>query len=151
MEKLYNHINVFLFVTGDCNFEKPLAACGYSQGRDDDLDWEQTNTREKAPSDPWMPSGEDGRHAPSAQWRAEVTTPSPDGEFITSPVRTFDTSSVPPRAKISCASMGIIFKIGWIVSLVTIVFNPVKSTMSNGQWKLSTFSIMANFWSNGYC
>uniref|UniRef100_A0A8D3AQ47 Receptor-type tyrosine-protein phosphatase kappa n=1 Tax=Scophthalmus maximus TaxID=52904 RepID=A0A8D3AQ47_SCOMX len=42
---------------GDCNFEKPLAACGYSQGRDDDLDWEQTNTREKAPSDPWMPSG----------------------------------------------------------------------------------------------
>uniref|UniRef100_A0A665X7G8 protein-tyrosine-phosphatase n=1 Tax=Echeneis naucrates TaxID=173247 RepID=A0A665X7G8_ECHNA len=42
---------------GDCNFEKPLAACGYSQGRDDDLDWEQANTREKPPSDPWMPSG----------------------------------------------------------------------------------------------
>ncbi|TKS79532.1 Receptor-type tyrosine-protein phosphatase mu [Collichthys lucidus] len=42
---------------GDCNFEKPLAACGYSQGRDDDLDWEQTNTREKPSSDPWMPSG----------------------------------------------------------------------------------------------
>ncbi|XP_053185829.1 receptor-type tyrosine-protein phosphatase mu-like [Scomber japonicus] len=42
---------------GDCNFEKPLAACGYSQGRDDDLDWEQVNTREKSPSDPWMPSG----------------------------------------------------------------------------------------------
>uniref|UniRef100_A0A3Q1GRF6 Receptor-type tyrosine-protein phosphatase kappa n=1 Tax=Acanthochromis polyacanthus TaxID=80966 RepID=A0A3Q1GRF6_9TELE len=31
--------------------------CGYSQGRDDDLDWEQANTREKSPSDPWMPSG----------------------------------------------------------------------------------------------
>ncbi|XP_034743877.1 receptor-type tyrosine-protein phosphatase mu-like isoform X8 [Etheostoma cragini] len=42
---------------GDCNFEKPLAACGYSQGRDDDLDWEQTNTREKSSSDPWMPPG----------------------------------------------------------------------------------------------
>eukprot|EP00064_Thunnus_orientalis_P009402 superscaffoldBa00001190_g9426 len=42
---------------GDCNFEKPLAACGYSQGRDDDLDWEQANTREKSSSDPWMPSG----------------------------------------------------------------------------------------------
>ncbi|XP_045908156.1 protein tyrosine phosphatase receptor type Ma isoform X2 [Micropterus dolomieu] len=44
---------------GDCNFEKPLAACGYSQGRDDDLDWEQANTREKPSSDPWMPSGSD--------------------------------------------------------------------------------------------
>ncbi|XP_070829663.1 receptor-type tyrosine-protein phosphatase mu-like isoform X1 [Chaetodon trifascialis] len=42
---------------GDCNFEKPLAACGYSQGREDDLDWEQANTREKPSSDPWMPSG----------------------------------------------------------------------------------------------
>ncbi|XP_037537304.1 receptor-type tyrosine-protein phosphatase mu [Nematolebias whitei] len=42
---------------GDCNFEKPLAACGYSQGRDDDLDWEQVNTREKTSSEPWMPSG----------------------------------------------------------------------------------------------
>ncbi|XP_019739365.1 receptor-type tyrosine-protein phosphatase mu [Hippocampus comes] len=42
---------------GDCNFAKPLAACGYSQGRDDDLDWEQVNTREKSSSDPWMPSG----------------------------------------------------------------------------------------------
>ncbi|KAF3698722.1 Receptor-type tyrosine-protein phosphatase mu [Channa argus] len=42
---------------GDCNFEKPLAACGYSQGREDDLDWEQANTREKPSSDPWIPSG----------------------------------------------------------------------------------------------
>uniref|UniRef100_A0A8C9YRE2 Receptor-type tyrosine-protein phosphatase kappa n=1 Tax=Sander lucioperca TaxID=283035 RepID=A0A8C9YRE2_SANLU len=41
----------------DCNFEKPLAACGYSQGRDDDLEWEQANTREKPSSDPWMPPG----------------------------------------------------------------------------------------------
>uniref|UniRef100_A0AAQ4Q4W1 protein-tyrosine-phosphatase n=1 Tax=Gasterosteus aculeatus aculeatus TaxID=481459 RepID=A0AAQ4Q4W1_GASAC len=42
---------------GECNFEKPLAACGYNQGRDDDLDWEQVNTREKPSSEPWMPSG----------------------------------------------------------------------------------------------
>ncbi|XP_072296812.1 receptor-type tyrosine-protein phosphatase mu-like isoform X2 [Eucyclogobius newberryi] len=43
---------------GDCNFERPLAACGYSQGREDDLDWEQVNSREKSSStDPWMPSG----------------------------------------------------------------------------------------------
>ncbi|XP_055007338.1 receptor-type tyrosine-protein phosphatase mu [Boleophthalmus pectinirostris] len=43
---------------GDCNFERPLASCGYSQGRDDDLDWEQISTREKSSStDPWMPSG----------------------------------------------------------------------------------------------
>lgn len=58
--KVYNHINFLSFVTGDCNFEKPLAACGYSQGRDDDLDWEQANPREKPSSDPWMPSGKDG-------------------------------------------------------------------------------------------
>ncbi|XP_055084643.1 protein tyrosine phosphatase receptor type Ma isoform X3 [Periophthalmus magnuspinnatus] len=43
---------------GDCNFERPLSACGYSQGREDDLDWEQISTREKSSStDPWMPSG----------------------------------------------------------------------------------------------
>lgn len=47
------------FITGDCTFEKPLAACGYSQGRDDDLDWEQASTREKPSSDPWVPSGKD--------------------------------------------------------------------------------------------
>uniref|UniRef100_A0A3P8WMT0 Receptor-type tyrosine-protein phosphatase kappa n=1 Tax=Cynoglossus semilaevis TaxID=244447 RepID=A0A3P8WMT0_CYNSE len=41
----------------DCDFEKPLTACGYSQGRDDDLEWEQANTKEKPSSDPWMPSG----------------------------------------------------------------------------------------------
>lgn len=45
------------FSTGDCDFERPLSACGYSQGRDDDLDWEQANTREKPSSDSWMPSG----------------------------------------------------------------------------------------------
>ncbi|XP_030219946.1 receptor-type tyrosine-protein phosphatase mu isoform X6 [Gadus morhua] len=42
---------------GDCNFEKPLAGCGYSQGREDDLDWEQVIAREKPSPDPWMPSG----------------------------------------------------------------------------------------------
>uniref|UniRef100_A0A3B3ZPI1 Uncharacterized protein n=1 Tax=Periophthalmus magnuspinnatus TaxID=409849 RepID=A0A3B3ZPI1_9GOBI len=37
---------------------EPLSACGYSQGREDDLDWEQISTREKSSStDPWMPSG----------------------------------------------------------------------------------------------
>uniref|UniRef100_A0A8L0DQV7 Receptor-type tyrosine-protein phosphatase kappa n=1 Tax=Oncorhynchus mykiss TaxID=8022 RepID=A0A8L0DQV7_ONCMY len=44
------------FVTGDCKFDKPLAACGYSQGREDDLDWEQANTRVKPTADPWMPT-----------------------------------------------------------------------------------------------
>ncbi|CAL8320964.1 unnamed protein product [Arctogadus glacialis] len=41
---------------GDCNFEKPLAGCGYSQGREDDLDWEQVIAREKPSPDPWTPS-----------------------------------------------------------------------------------------------
>ncbi|XP_071233664.1 receptor-type tyrosine-protein phosphatase mu-like [Salvelinus alpinus] len=41
---------------GDCDFGKPFAACGYSQGREDDLDWEQANTREKPTADPWMPT-----------------------------------------------------------------------------------------------
>uniref|UniRef100_A0A6Q2WSZ9 protein-tyrosine-phosphatase n=1 Tax=Esox lucius TaxID=8010 RepID=A0A6Q2WSZ9_ESOLU len=40
-----------------CSFERPLAACGYTQGREDDLDWEQVNTREKPSSHPWMPPG----------------------------------------------------------------------------------------------
>uniref|UniRef100_A0A8C9YKP1 protein-tyrosine-phosphatase n=1 Tax=Sander lucioperca TaxID=283035 RepID=A0A8C9YKP1_SANLU len=30
---------------------------GFCQGRDDDLEWEQANTREKPSSDPWMPPG----------------------------------------------------------------------------------------------
>ncbi|XP_052331918.1 receptor-type tyrosine-protein phosphatase mu-like [Oncorhynchus keta] len=41
---------------GDCEFDKPFAACGYSQGREDDLDWEQANTRVKPTADPWMPT-----------------------------------------------------------------------------------------------
>ncbi|TSP09129.1 Receptor-type tyrosine-protein phosphatase mu [Bagarius yarrelli] len=41
---------------GDCNFEKPFGACGYSQGRDDDLEWEQANTKEKPSANQWMPS-----------------------------------------------------------------------------------------------
>ena len=47
-----------LCVSGDCNFERPYSSCGYSQGRDDDLDWEQANTLEKPPTDQWMPTGE---------------------------------------------------------------------------------------------
>ncbi|XP_042164113.1 receptor-type tyrosine-protein phosphatase mu-like isoform X2 [Oncorhynchus tshawytscha] len=41
---------------GDCKFDKPFAACGYTQGREDDLDWEQANTRVKPTADPWMPT-----------------------------------------------------------------------------------------------
>uniref|UniRef100_A0A8B9KMY6 protein-tyrosine-phosphatase n=1 Tax=Astyanax mexicanus TaxID=7994 RepID=A0A8B9KMY6_ASTMX len=40
-----------------CFFEKPFTACGYSQGRDDDLDWEQANTKEKPSANQWMPPG----------------------------------------------------------------------------------------------
>ncbi|XP_041923014.1 protein tyrosine phosphatase receptor type Ma isoform X3 [Alosa sapidissima] len=42
---------------GDCNFERPYTSCGYSQGKDDDFDWEQGNTKERPSSDPWVPSG----------------------------------------------------------------------------------------------
>ncbi|RXN22783.1 receptor-type tyrosine- phosphatase mu-like protein [Labeo rohita] len=42
---------------GDCDFEKPFSSCGYTQGRDDDLDWEQIDTSEKPSLDPWMPPG----------------------------------------------------------------------------------------------
>ncbi|XP_051990005.1 receptor-type tyrosine-protein phosphatase mu-like isoform X4 [Xyrauchen texanus] len=42
---------------GDCDFEKPFSSCGYAQGRDDDLDWEQFDTSEKPSIDPWMPPG----------------------------------------------------------------------------------------------
>ncbi|KAF4117926.1 hypothetical protein G5714_002479 [Onychostoma macrolepis] len=42
---------------GDCDFEKPFSSCGYTQGRDDDLDWEQMDTSEKPSLDPWVPPG----------------------------------------------------------------------------------------------
>ncbi|XP_063062823.1 protein tyrosine phosphatase receptor type Ma isoform X3 [Engraulis encrasicolus] len=42
---------------GDCNFERPYTSCGYTQGKDDDFDWEQGNTKERPSSDPWVPSG----------------------------------------------------------------------------------------------
>ncbi|KAL1281160.1 hypothetical protein QQF64_015760, partial [Cirrhinus molitorella] len=42
---------------GDCDFEKPFSSCGYTQGRDDDLDWEQIDTSEKPSLDPWVPPG----------------------------------------------------------------------------------------------
>lgn len=53
-----DNINVFSFVAGDCDFEKPFSSCGYTQGRDDDLDWEQIDTSEKSSLDPWVPPGE---------------------------------------------------------------------------------------------
>uniref|UniRef100_A0A4W5KY26 MAM domain-containing protein n=1 Tax=Hucho hucho TaxID=62062 RepID=A0A4W5KY26_9TELE len=43
---------------GDCNFERPYTACGYSQGKDDDFEWEQANTKERPSSNPWMPTGQ---------------------------------------------------------------------------------------------
>ncbi|MGH0160117.1 UNVERIFIED_CONTAM: hypothetical protein FKN15_047088 [Acipenser sinensis] len=41
---------------GDCSFDESYTTCGYSQAKDDDLDWEQVNTNVKPSSDPWMPS-----------------------------------------------------------------------------------------------
>ncbi|XP_026061165.1 receptor-type tyrosine-protein phosphatase mu-like isoform X4 [Carassius auratus] len=42
---------------GDCDFKKPFSSCGYTQGRDDELDWEQMDTSERPSIDPWVPSG----------------------------------------------------------------------------------------------
>uniref|UniRef100_A0A4W4GX10 protein-tyrosine-phosphatase n=1 Tax=Electrophorus electricus TaxID=8005 RepID=A0A4W4GX10_ELEEL len=47
----------FSYDSRDCSFEKPLSVCGYSQGREDDLEWEQVNTKEKPPTNPWTPPG----------------------------------------------------------------------------------------------
>uniref|UniRef100_A0A9J7Z6G4 Receptor-type tyrosine-protein phosphatase kappa n=1 Tax=Cyprinus carpio carpio TaxID=630221 RepID=A0A9J7Z6G4_CYPCA len=41
---------------GYCLLEKSYTDCGYSQGKDDDFDWEQINTQQKPSSDPWVPS-----------------------------------------------------------------------------------------------
>ncbi|KAA0705114.1 Receptor-type tyrosine-protein phosphatase mu [Triplophysa tibetana] len=40
----------------DCLSERSYSVCGYSQGKDDDLDWEQMNTRQKPSSDSWVPT-----------------------------------------------------------------------------------------------
>uniref|UniRef100_A0A8C2KYH0 Receptor-type tyrosine-protein phosphatase kappa n=1 Tax=Cyprinus carpio TaxID=7962 RepID=A0A8C2KYH0_CYPCA len=42
----------------DCLLEKSYTDCGYSQGKDDDFDWEQINTKQKPSSEPWLPSGQ---------------------------------------------------------------------------------------------
>ncbi|XP_053092396.1 protein tyrosine phosphatase receptor type Ma isoform X5 [Pangasianodon hypophthalmus] len=42
---------------GDCNFERPYSECGYSQGKDDDFDWEQVNTKLRPSTDPWILAG----------------------------------------------------------------------------------------------
>ncbi|XP_059357007.1 receptor-type tyrosine-protein phosphatase mu-like isoform X2 [Carassius carassius] len=42
---------------GDCDFKKPFSSCGYTQGRDDELDWEQMDTSERPSLDPWVPPG----------------------------------------------------------------------------------------------
>uniref|UniRef100_A0A8K9XXR4 Receptor-type tyrosine-protein phosphatase kappa n=1 Tax=Oncorhynchus mykiss TaxID=8022 RepID=A0A8K9XXR4_ONCMY len=48
---------VLLCSSGDCNFERPYTACGYSQGKDDHFDWEQANTKVRPSPNPWMPTG----------------------------------------------------------------------------------------------
>ncbi|XP_077096455.1 receptor-type tyrosine-protein phosphatase mu-like isoform X4 [Siphateles boraxobius] len=40
----------------DCLLEKSFSECGYSQGKDDDFDWEQTNSRQKPSLEPWVPA-----------------------------------------------------------------------------------------------
>ncbi|XP_026121820.1 receptor-type tyrosine-protein phosphatase mu-like, partial [Carassius auratus] len=55
--KSADNINVFPFFAGDCDFKKPFSSCGYTQGRDDELDWEQMDTSERPSMDPWVPSG----------------------------------------------------------------------------------------------
>uniref|UniRef100_A0A8C2IG97 Receptor-type tyrosine-protein phosphatase kappa n=1 Tax=Cyprinus carpio TaxID=7962 RepID=A0A8C2IG97_CYPCA len=55
--KVTDNINVCPFVAGDCDFKKPFSSCGYTQGRDDELDWEQIDTSEKPSLDPWVPPG----------------------------------------------------------------------------------------------
>uniref|UniRef100_A0A8C1P5J7 Uncharacterized protein n=1 Tax=Cyprinus carpio TaxID=7962 RepID=A0A8C1P5J7_CYPCA len=57
-----DNINVCPFVAGDCDFKKPFSSCGYTQGRDDELDWEQIDTSEKPSLDPWVPPGETLEH-----------------------------------------------------------------------------------------
>uniref|UniRef100_A0A3B4EKN4 protein-tyrosine-phosphatase n=1 Tax=Pygocentrus nattereri TaxID=42514 RepID=A0A3B4EKN4_PYGNA len=52
-----NTLSSSLFSTGDCNFERPYTECGYSQGKDDDFDWEQVNTKQRPSTDPWIPAG----------------------------------------------------------------------------------------------
>ncbi|KAL1006411.1 hypothetical protein UPYG_G00072040 [Umbra pygmaea] len=48
---------VDVLVGGDCDFERPYTECGYSQGKDDDFEWEQANTKDKPSPSPWVPTG----------------------------------------------------------------------------------------------
>ncbi|XP_051970980.1 receptor-type tyrosine-protein phosphatase mu-like isoform X9 [Xyrauchen texanus] len=45
------------FQAEDCLLEKSYTECGYSQGKEDEFDWEQMNTKQKPSSDLWVPSG----------------------------------------------------------------------------------------------
>ncbi|XP_039512287.1 protein tyrosine phosphatase receptor type Ma isoform X9 [Pimephales promelas] len=40
----------------DCLLQKSFSECGYTQGKDDDFNWEQMNTRQKPSPDPWLPT-----------------------------------------------------------------------------------------------
>nr|XP_033789919.1 receptor-type tyrosine-protein phosphatase mu isoform X8 [Geotrypetes seraphini] len=39
-------------LSGTCFFDEPISKCGYTQSEEDDLNWEQVNTRVKPSSDP---------------------------------------------------------------------------------------------------
>ncbi|XP_067290842.1 protein tyrosine phosphatase receptor type Ma isoform X4 [Pseudorasbora parva] len=41
----------------ECLLEKSYSECGYTQGKDDDFDWEQINIRQKSWSESWIPEG----------------------------------------------------------------------------------------------
>uniref|UniRef100_A0A8C2FKQ5 protein-tyrosine-phosphatase n=1 Tax=Cyprinus carpio TaxID=7962 RepID=A0A8C2FKQ5_CYPCA len=50
------HLNPTLLHSDSNCSSKSYTDCGYSQGKDDDFDWEQINTQQKPSSDPWVPS-----------------------------------------------------------------------------------------------
>lgn len=69
---------ILLFSSGDCNFEGPYTACGYSQGKDDDFEWEQANTMERPSPNPWMPTGQSlftPHHQTESPWKTEHIQP----------------------------------------------------------------------------
>lgn len=68
---------ILLFSSGDCNFEGPYTACGYSQGKDDDFEWEQANTMERPSPNPWMPTGQSSSSSSFSPLPLPIQTESP--------------------------------------------------------------------------
>lgn len=68
---------VLLCSSGDCNFERPYTACGYSQGKDDHFDWEQANTKERPSPNPWMPTGQSSSSSSFSPLPLPIQTESP--------------------------------------------------------------------------